>query len=512
MNLAKVQSLLRINATITGFLCSNSRSQQDRHRHYWVVEFENGIPKYVFDSLQGKQRLTTELAKKLRVFGVLFNAGNEHVPFLRTRYLDEAAGIVPAIHRGRNPIIVLGRGRIQWARNALCKKYKAPTSKKGRVQKHMLKGSKQNRPSGNPSGARSTKGPTAEKKNGGSHKPTKPGRRQTNSTRKWLLSQASGAPPSPRHHADDIGQILEISDDSESENHLEAEPGELRNDLPLSDPISQFPSSRETSGVGDGRAANGSPAEGKRVPTVPRERSRSPVSARGKPPKQAPFSQCTDNEKKESTLTAREVGPAANTENAVAIAEREVGPAGDNKGIGSSAREVGPAANSGEAVGSAKQVVGRLASPGDACPGSDGTIQQGCQQNTKPGKYGVISLFDGVSSVVRVLTKKLGCPPTAILLAENDESIRRLVCTEFGYRTEEKWGYTMSGSACLYISDVHKLAENDWLLLRQLAAQFPGLIWFIIGGSPCQDLTYAGYLHGLLGLVGARSRLFSSSF
>ena len=143
MNLAKDQSLLRINATITGFLCSNSRSQQDRRRHYWVVEFENDIPKYVFDSLQGKQRLTTELAKKLRVFGVLLNVGNEHVPFLRTRYLDEAAGIVPAIHRSRNPIIVLGRGRIQWARNALCKKYKAPTSKKGRVQKHMLKGSKQ---------------------------------------------------------------------------------------------------------------------------------------------------------------------------------------------------------------------------------------------------------------------------------------------------------------------------------------------------------------------------------
>ena len=68
MHLAKDQSLLRINATITGFLCSISRNQQDRHRHYWVVEFENGIPKYVFDSLQGKQRLTTELAKKLRCF------------------------------------------------------------------------------------------------------------------------------------------------------------------------------------------------------------------------------------------------------------------------------------------------------------------------------------------------------------------------------------------------------------------------------------------------------------
>lgn len=45
-------------------------------------------------------------------------------------------------------------------------------------------------------------------------------------------------------------------------------------------------------------------------------------------------------------------------------------------------------------------------------------------------------------------------------------------------------------------------------MLRQLTALFPGLRWFIIGGPPCQDLTYAGYLHGLLGLVGARSRLF----
>ena len=56
MHLAKDWSLLRINATITSFLCSNSRSQQDRHRH-WVIEFENGIPKYVFDPLQGKQRV-----------------------------------------------------------------------------------------------------------------------------------------------------------------------------------------------------------------------------------------------------------------------------------------------------------------------------------------------------------------------------------------------------------------------------------------------------------------------
>lgn len=124
------------------------------------------------------------------------------------------------------------------------------------------------------------------------------------------------------------------------------------------------------------------------------------------------------------------------------------------------------------------------------------------------GNYGVISLFDGASTVVETVAKKLGCSPKAILLAENDEGIRKLVCAEFGYRTDQKWGYTVEGSACLYIKDVNLIAENDCLILRQAVALFPGLKWFIVGGSPCQDLTYAGYLHGLLGLVGERSRLF----
>ena len=283
----------------------------------------------------------------------------------------------------------------------------------------------------------------------------------------------------------------------------------MRNDLPLSDPISEFPTSHGISKVGNGRAAKNSFAEGKRAPTFPRERSRSPVSSRGGPSGQAPCFQGADTEKKDSTLTAREVGPAANTDNARVLAEREVGPAyKPGKGVGLSAREVGPAANSEESLGSAEREVGPAAIPCCARSGSDDPTRHGSHPKTKPGKYGIISLFDGVSSVVRLLTKKLGCPPMAILLAENDETVRRLVCAEFGYRTDEKWGYTVSGSACLCISDVHKLAENDCLLLRQLTALFPGLKWFIVGGSPCQDLTYAGYLHGLLGLVGARSRLF----
>ena len=47
-------------------------------------------------------------------------------------------------------------------------------------------------------------------------------------------------------------------------------------------------------------------------------------------------------------------------------------------------------------------------------------------------RYGIISLFDGVSSVVPILRKKLGYPPSAIVLAENDPAIRELVCAEFG--------------------------------------------------------------------------------
>ena len=106
----------------------------------------------------------------------------------------------------------------------------------------------------------------------------------------WLFSQASGTPVSQGHRAEENRQILEISDDSDSENHLEAEPGELQNDLLLSDPISEFSSPREPSGVGDCRAANSTPVEGKLVYTVPRERSRSPQPSRDRPRKQAQFS------------------------------------------------------------------------------------------------------------------------------------------------------------------------------------------------------------------------------
>ena len=134
-------------------------------------------------------------------------------------------------------------------------------------------------------------------------------------------------------------------------------------------------------------------------------------------------------------------------------------------------------------------------------------------ENTTPikgiqGQYGIISLFDGVSSVVRILKQKLQQPPAAVILAELDEKIRSLVCAEFGYRADEQWCYTTDGATCCYVRDVNTIIKNDCYLLRQVVAMHPNLKWFIVGGSPCQDLTYAGPSQGLLGLVGSQSRLF----
>ena len=50
--------------------------------------------------------------------------------------------------------------------------------------------------------------------------------------------------------------------------------------------------------------------------------------------------------------------------------------------------------------------------------------------------------------------------------------------------------------------------DRGCLILRQAHCIAPTAKWFIIGGSPCQDLTYAGPFHGLLGLTGPHSILF----
>ena len=52
------------------------------------------------------------------------------------------------------------------------------------------------------------------------------------------------------------------------------------------------------------------------------------------------------------------------------------------------------------------------------------------EQAQTNGGYGVISLFDGVSSVVPTLTRKFGYAPVVAILAENDIDVRAVVCAE----------------------------------------------------------------------------------
>ena len=123
-------------------------------------------------------------------------------------------------------------------------------------------------------------------------------------------------------------------------------------------------------------------------------------------------------------------------------------------------------------------------------------------------KVGVISMFDGVGSVYHIIKKKLGKPPTIFIAAEIDPVLRRLVANEVGMREDQQWGYTIEGTATIYVKDVWTLTNKDSQILRQAKALHPDLKWIVIAGSPCQDLTYAGFLNGLLGLTGQRSMLF----
>ena len=109
----------------------------------------------------------------------------------------------------------------------------------------------------------------------------------------------------------------------------------------------------------------------------------------------------------------------------------------------------------------------------------DGSLSQRATEGATPvnavsrGRYGIISLFDGVSSVVPILKKKFGYPPTAVILAECDLSLRQLVCTEFGYRSDEKWGFTPEGSAVLYVKDVRYIIDGQCKVLQDLVRMFP---------------------------------------
>ena len=123
--------------------------------------------------------------------------------------------------------------------------------------------------------------------------------------------------------------------------------------------------------------------------------------------------------------------------------------------------------------------------------------------------YAIISLFDGVGSAIPAITKAIGCAPRIIIVAECDPILRQLVGEQFSLRTDGEWTQSSKDTYTLYADDVRQLLRNQCRILKEaFALAGPHCRWFVIAGSPCQDLTPAGPLKGLLGLTGHCSSLF----
>ena len=100
-------------------VCSNLSVGEGRH--YWLVEVKDGRMQQAYDSLQGVQPLTQEVYKMLQVTGVLLRAAGCSKPTLRNPKLDQIAGKVETVRRRRQTIRVASRSRTYKLRKQLVK-------------------------------------------------------------------------------------------------------------------------------------------------------------------------------------------------------------------------------------------------------------------------------------------------------------------------------------------------------------------------------------------------------
>ena len=543
---------------LKGLVCSNLEDGKDRH--YWFIEYEHGHLRGAYDSLKGLQRVTSELYKSLSVTGLLLVRTTKKKPTLRTGELDAAAGQLTQVERRPKPIHVAGRSASQQQRKALMPK---PFNSKSSGAKPLTyvsnhaasilgksaEGTPQKTASKSPSG----KGDPTKR----AHKPyvksfeiSPKGARRTHSVRKghgkrYTEFQVSsnaiteqGADKARAVATEDNGDTARgenVSQPSQEiispqnqghQDHIESFEGDEHRKPSPSDPISLFSSpenellprgsgkrSFEEVDRGSRESEHGSledqlrrdkgppgqvltdfpvPTEGFNHSTAcPRAHVGGLYCNEGT---NGPLPQCLSEQRNHITPSKAVKNPTNEVEQDSACLRAQVqsqfalGSAG-----GSTLRCPQESTNIGEERGVEPS-------------GAGGDLPKYQEQNFRG--YGVISLFDGVSSVVPLITKKFGYAPTVAILAENDTALRTVACAEFGYRADEQWGYTPQGTAALYLKDVHSLIANHCQVLRKVVEAYPNLKWIIAGGSPCQDLTFAGPHKRLLGLAGPNSRLF----
>ena len=516
-------SLEDLGLKLAGFVCSNLGAENGKH--YWFVEYSQGRPHTAYDSLRGAQKITRELFRALSVTGLLLIKTTGKKPVLRTNELDLAAGRVSQVERPAKPIQVAGRSASYRQRKSLMPKLKNIGS-----PGMNLKSFCQDRPgllcdhppkTDSPRPRVPSRSPVG--KLDGKKGDYQVGGNATNEVQSSALNRQSSRKIKDKHvapmrewpqkadtsstggEADPIsvdkkspfeGQFDQrtqtVNNDGKEEwlrnqqHPVESQQGEhahrssdavidveesAPDDIPLSDPISSF-----------------SPYDGG---------NKQPSFKHGK----RPF------EEVNLDFKAGEHGSLEDQ------ARRNTGPPRFQSGVDTPKGGVFKTDDAACYRASVKTdtVIDSERKPG-AYPFAG--IDQSTNEVDAPnhvrvsGGYGVISLFDGVSSVVPILTRKLGYAPTVAILAENDTNIRSVVCAEFGYRADEQWGFTPQGTAALYLRDVHSVIANNCEVLRRTIETYPDLRWIIVGGSPCQDLTFAGPLQGLLGLAGPSSRLF----
>ena len=521
-------SILDLGLEVVGLVCSNLAAEDSRH--YWLIECSQGRPQTAYDSLKGVRKITLELYRSLSVTGLLLTAGTSKKPVLRTTDLDTVAGRVPRVERQAKPIQVAGRSASYRQRNFLMPKLKNLESP-GRNLKSLFHDQSEllsDHPSGNTSRRKvaSSRPPRAKADATKLDQRARSNRPKTASASRLMqqaersggkkeevvliFSKEAGSKVNPmigdknRQPKDSSGQPNPTTIELVNEVPLDdLDAAALRKDenqgllhdatdseekdqskVPLSDPIGCFTSDDEE------------------MINVPSRKAKRPFGEINLDWKAGEHGSLEDQKRRNSGPPQLQNSHLLHT-----MQEREYEPRCDAARLRApvDTDPVTESAPKGKACQDIKED-----EPKQLLADQQIALDQKetSEQAQITGGYGVITLFDGVSSVVPALTKKFGYAPTVAILAENDIDVRAVVCAEFGYRADEQWSFTPQGTAALYVKDVHSLIANNCHVLRSTIEAYPGLKWIIIGGSPCQDLTFAGPYKGLLGLAGPCSRLF----
>ncbi len=124
-------------------------------------------------------------------------------------------------------------------------------------------------------------------------------------------------------------------------------------------------------------------------------------------------------------------------------------------------------------------------------------------------KYLLISFFDGCGFTRKVVEDTLGQKPVAVITAECEPHLRTFVAAKWGYHLDQVWAKDFDGIPSIYLEDVWKTLAHQAKILREAISLLncnppEKTLIVVIGGSPCQDLTYAGK-SAQLGVVGSRS-------